>query len=140
MRHYKTAVLADINKGISEISNIFCESQFQKQEINQVGIMTTRFVKVLDSFKLVDVKGDCLGVTGYSLDEIKGQDIMRLLKLSPSQLGFMYQQAETKGFCAKITNFTKKNNTVVQVFSILKKIAENTYEETTILSDSITEI
>ena len=131
MRHYKTEVMAHIENGIDEISRIF-GTDFKPKCINQIGVMTTRFVKRGNEFKMVSIKGDCEGVTGYSSDEFIGQDMLKVLKLNPAQIQAMYERLEQTGVVTKITKFTKKNGFIYEVLSIMTKVAEDTYEEVTV--------
>ncbi len=132
----RTQYKHEVTARIDEISSIFC-NDFKPKEINQIGIMVTRFNKRGNEFNLVSVKGDCEGVTGYSIDEFRGQDVMKLLNLSPSQIYTMYGQLEQNGVCTKITEFTKKNGFVYEALSIMRKIAEDTYEEVTVPFNSV---
>lgn len=127
----RTQYKHEVTARIDEISSIFC-NDFKPKEINQKGIMVTRFNKRGNEFNLVSVKGDCEGVTGYSIDEFRGQDVMKLLNLSPSQIQAMHERLEATGVVTKITKFTKKNGFVYEVLSIMRKIAEDTFEEVTV--------
>lgn len=101
------------------------------------GYMVTKFMVFNKSVKLVDVHGDCKGVTGYECEEFKGQDIMKLLGLNPKSVEQIFHEVEGKGICNKITYFTQKSGQKVKVWSTVLKVFENTYIEITSLSNSI---
>lgn len=132
----RTQYKNEVTARIDEISSIVC-NDFKPKEINQIGIIVTRFNKRGNEFSLVSVKGDCEGVTGYSIDEFRGQDVMRLINLSPTQIQAMYETLEATGVVTKITKFTKKNGFVYEVLSIMRKIAEDTFEEVTVPFNSV---
>ena len=136
MSKYHSAVMACLDNDLGQITKALMGS-YERPKISQKGIMITRFVKGINSFNMTDVKGDCLGVTGYTVDEFRGKDMMKLLKLNYEQISKMIDMLETVGYCAKITTFTRKDGYKLDVLSIIRKIGENTYEEVTVPNSSV---
>ena len=138
-RSYHKQVIANITNSLDDINSVIC-GVYEHPKLVQKGIMFTRFVKGIYSFQMVYVSGDVEGVTGYTKEEFQNKDIIKLLKLSPEQLYKTLDQLESVGYCAKNTTFTRKEGYQIRVSSIIKKVAENTYEETTVLTDSFIEL
>jgi DNA-binding MarR family transcriptional regulator len=137
--NYHSTVMAKLESGLCEINNIF-SPDYHRKKVEQHGIMVCRFVSGIKSFTLTSATGDVFGITGYTPEEFQNKDIIKLLKLSPTQIQQMVTRLETAGFCAKNTTFTRKDGSLVKVSSIIKKVADNTYEEITVLSDSFVDL
>jgi xylose isomerase len=134
-RAYHSSVIAKLD----DISNSIL-GEYKRTEVIQKGIMCARFGRGIDSFQMIHISGDVLGVTGYTREEFQSKDVIKLLKLRSDQLFNMLERLNEVGFCAKNTTFTKKNGEKIRVSSIIQKVSENIYEEITVLENAFIEL
>ncbi len=104
------------------------------------GFMVSKFIITPYGVKVVDIQGDCEGVTGYGPEEFIGLDMMKVLKLNPAQIQAMHSEVMASGVCAKKTKFTRKNGSEVDVYSQIVQLSEGVFAETTILANKIMEL
>lgn len=110
---------------------IICETE------NAKGFMVSKFILLPSGVKLMDIQGDCKGVTGYDCEELKEFDIMKALGLDEKSVERIYKEVEEKGICNKKTFFTQKSGEKVEVFSTVLKLFENMYVEITSLYKTV---
>lgn len=123
-----------LNAAFDDLRNMLCDMPTREKIVTH-GLMESKFLITESGVSLLSVSRDVYGVTGYTPEEIKGKDIMRLLGLNKSQVLSIVTRTEATGFCLKETKFTHKSGKVINVTSLMIKTGDNQYTEYTMLSN-----